>query len=97
MPWNVNQPQVCPLVTIPLNVAASKNWSNKFSRSFAFILRLTVGKNFFSFLSRDYESVVETSFNPIIDLNVPIFQGSSDGFNLRLDRELYIGKNGPGF
>lgn len=48
MPWNINQPQVCPVISIPLDIPASENRSYKFSRPFTFILGLAVGKNLFT-------------------------------------------------
>src|SRR3712207_1775895 len=95
MPRNVNQPQVCPLVTISFNVASSKNRSNKFSRSLAFILRLTVGKNFFSFLGRDNKRVIEASLDAIVYLDVPIFKWRSDCLNLAFNTLFNWGQNNP--
>ena len=49
MPWDINQPQVCPIISIPLDIPTTQNRSYKFSRPLALVFGLAVGKNLFSF------------------------------------------------
>ena len=46
----IDQPQICPVIPISLDVPASQNRSNKFSRSCTLILSLAIRKNFITFL-----------------------------------------------
>ena len=41
----IDKPKIRPLISIPLNIPAAKNRSDKFLRPFAFILRLAICKD----------------------------------------------------
>ena len=43
MPRNVNQPQICPVVAVSLDVSATENGSYKILRTLTLLLTLTVG------------------------------------------------------
>lgn len=95
MPWNINQPQVCPVISIPLDIPASENRSYKFSRSLALVIRLAIGKDFITFSGVYDESVIVASLDAVIDLDIPVLQWCSNSFNLSLDALLNRRKNHP--
>ena len=50
MPWDINQPQVCPVISIPLDVPATQNRSYKLLSTLALIIRLAISKDFVTLL-----------------------------------------------
>lgn len=72
-----------------------KNWSYDFRRPLALFFVLASIQDLLPLDRINDESIVETGLDAVIDLNVPIFQGSTDGFNLRIDRALNIGQDRP--
>ena len=67
----------------------------KFSRPFTFILGLAVGKNLITFSGVYDESVIVACFDAVVDLDIPVLQRSSHGFNFSLDTLLDRRQNHP--
>ena len=81
----VYQPQPCPLIPIPLDVASAKNGPDKFSRPLAFVVAAAGGENLVAFRRGDDEGFVVAGLDAIVDLDIPILEGCADGFDFPLD------------
>lgn len=91
-----DNPQACPLIPIPLDIAPTKNWPNKLSRARPLFLALAIGEDPVPFLRADDEGVVVAGKHPTIDLDVPILKWRAHGFYLPLDALLDGREDDPG-
>lgn len=72
-----------------------QNWSYKFSRPFTLVFGLAVGKNLITFSGVYDESVIVACLDAVVDLDIPVLQWSSHGFNFSLDTLLDRRQNHP--
>ncbi len=81
--WNAivsgDKIQSSEIVSISLDIPASKNWSYNFSR-------FRIGSDKFSpFGLINDEGFIAASLNSVVDLNIPISERCSDGLDFALD------------
>lgn len=71
------------------------NGSYKFSRPFTLVFGLAVGKNLITLSGVYDESVIVACLDAVVDLDIPVLQRSSHGFNFSLDTLLDRRQNHP--
>ena len=80
---------------MPCNDGVQNIGTYKFSRSLALVLRLAIGKDFITFSGVYDESIIIARLDAVVDLDIPVLQRSSHGFNFSLDTLLDRRQNHP--
>ena len=85
-----NYIEVCPVISVPFDVSASKNWPYNLS-GFGIL-----GDKFRPLCFIYDKCFITTGFDTKINLDIPLFQRNADGFNFALDGLLDGVEDDPG-
>ena len=84
-----------PIISIPLDVTAAKNRSNKFVGPLSLGGRFAPRKDFRAPFFIHNESLVAAGLDAVVDAHVPVLERRPDGFDLAFDALLDGRKNDP--
>ena len=72
MPRNIDQPQPCPIIAVPLDVLTAQNRSYYSFSALPFVFCLAGSKDLIALSGADNKGIIIASLDTVVDLDIPI-------------------------